>query len=205
MKIPAQGRAKCLIGWSALVLLPIAMVLAIGAPWWHLNKIFSEKIDTNEEQLVRYQGLVATLPALRAELERERANDAFKAFYFDADTPALAGAQLQTEVQEMVRKAGARPISAQILPAAEDQQPPRVRVRVQLQASTEQLLDVLYQLEETRPFLFVDQMSIRSMTRRAPALAARSRRVRQVRSSSQQVGELTVRLDVFGFVLGPGQ
>jgi len=205
MKISAQGRAKCLIAWAALALLPLAIVAAIGAPWWHVNKTLSDKIDANQEQLIRYQGLVATLPALRAELERERANDAFKAFYFEADTPALAGAQLQTEVQEMVRKAGARPISAQILPAAEDEQPPRVRVRVQLQASTDQLLEVLYQLEEARPFLFVDQVSIRSTTPRARLPGGRSRRVRQSRGAGQQVGELTVRLDIFGFVLGPGQ
>jgi general secretion pathway protein M len=205
MKIPAQGRTRCLIGWSALALLPLAIVLAVGGPWWHVNTTLAEKIQANRDQLSRYQGLVATLPALRAELERERANDAFKAFYFDAATPALAGAQLQTEVQEMVRKAGARPISAQILSAAEDQQPPRVRVRVQLQASTEELLEVLYQLEETRPFLFVDQMSIRSMAPRAGPQAARGRLARQRRGISQQVGELTVRLDIFGFVLGPGQ
>jgi len=205
MMISAQGRAKCLVGWAALALLPLAMVLAIGVPWWHINDTLGEKIDANKDQLMRYQKLVATLPALRGELERERANDAFKAFYFDAATPALAGAQLQTQVQEMIRKAGARPISAQILPAAEDEQPPRVRVRVQVQASTEQLLDVLYELEETRPFLFVDQMSIRSTAPRARLAAARGRRARQSRSVSQQVGQLTVRLDIFGFVLGPGQ
>jgi general secretion pathway protein M len=205
MKSPAQGRAKCLIAWAALALLPLAIVAAIGAPWWHVNKTLADKIDNNQEQLIRYHGLVATLPALRAELERERANDAFKAFYFEADTPALAGAQLQTEVQEMVRKAGARPISAQILPAAEDEQPSRVRARVQVQASTEQLLEILYRLEETRPFLFVDQLSIRSAPPRARLAAARGRRGRQNPNFNQQMEQLTVRLDIFGFVLGPGQ
>jgi general secretion pathway protein M len=74
-----------------------------------------------------------------------------------------------------------------------------------LQASTDQLLEVLYQLEEARPFLFVDQMSIRSTTPRARLPAGGSRRVRQSRGAGQQAGQLTVRLDIFGFVLGPGQ
>ncbi len=164
-----------------------------------------EQLARGTDQLQRYQRLVATLPGLRAELEREQANDDFKAFYFDAETPALAGARLQSEVQEVVRAAGARPISTQILPVDEDEQPPRVRIRTQLQGTTDELLDVLYRIEESRPFLFVDQMSIRSTTPRAAPVRRNSRRVVRRSRSQAQVGQLTVRLDIFGYSLGAGQ
>lgn len=194
-------RLSCLAAWSLALLLPALLLLATALPWWQNKQALDEQLERDRDQLQRYRQLVATLPVLRAELERERANDDFKAFYFDADTPGLAGARLQSEVQEVVRGAGARPISTQILPVDPKEQPPRVRIRVQLQGSTSQLLDVLYQIEDARPFLFIDQVSIRSTAPRAAA--ARFRNNRRPRSNTG-VGELTVRLDVFGYTLGSG-
>jgi general secretion pathway protein M len=161
-----------------------------------------EQIARERDQVVRYRRVLATLPALKAALAEEKAKDDYKAFYFDAATPALAGAQLQTDVQEMVREAGARPISTQVLPVKADEQPLRVRIRTQLQGDTEALLDILFRIEQARPFLFVDQMSIRSTTpRAAPARRTSRRPVRRVGPQSQ-VGQLTVRLDIFGYALG---
>jgi general secretion pathway protein M len=196
----------CVWVWLGLLLVPLTLILAVALPWWQQAATLNAEIDTARDQLARYQRLVATLPSLRAELSREQANDDFKAFYFDAATPALAGAQLQRDLQEMVRAAGARPISAQVLPVQADEVPPRVRVRIQMQCTTDQLLEVLYKVEEARPFLFVDQMSIRSTTPRARATSRRIVR-RSVRRPAlqQQVGQLTVRLDIFGYALGPGQ
>ena len=137
-------------------------------------------------------------PALRQALADEQSNDAFKAYYFDADTPAIAGAQLQSEVQDMVRSAGARPVSAQVLPSNEQDDPPRVRVRIQLQGTTEQLFDVLYRVESARPFLLIDQLSIRSQAR------SNQRRGRTARGTPRpdNQDQLTVRLDIFGYFLG---
>jgi general secretion pathway protein M len=82
----------------------------------------------------------------------------------------------------------------------EEEQPQRVRIRTQLQGTTDELLDVLYRIESARPFLFVDQMSIRSTSPRRSTIR---RRVSQ-RRVEQNVGQLTVRLDIFGYILGSG-
>lgn len=193
---------RCLVSWSLALLIPLALVLAIGVPWWQKVRGMDEQIARERDQVVRYRRVLATLPALKAALAEEKAKDDYKAFYFDAATPALAGAQLQTDVQEMVREAGARPISTQVLPVKADEQPLRVRIRTQLQGDTEALLDILFRIEQARPFLFVDQMSIRSTTpRAAPARRTSRRPVRRVGPQSQ-VGQLTVRLDIFGYALG---
>ncbi len=195
----------CIAAWSAALLWPALLVLAVALPWWQQHQALEADYERGADQLFRYQRLVATLPGLRAELAREQANDDFKAFYFDAETPALAGARLQSEVQEMVRTAGAQPISTQILPVSAEEQPPRVRIRTQLQGATDELLEVLHRIESARPFLFVDQMSIRSTMPRARNIARRNVR-RPVRPSAtqQRVGQLTVRLDIFGYILGGG-
>lgn len=196
----AQLPWGCIGAWAAALLIPVLLVLAVALPWWQRLQTLDADYARGLDQLVRYQRLVATLPSLRAELAREQANDEFKAFYFDAETPALAGARLQSEVQDMVRSAGARPISTQILPVDEEEQPQRVRIRTQLQGTTDELLDVLYRIESARPFLFVDQMSIRSTSPRRSTIR---RRVSQ-RRVEQNVGQLTVRLDIFGYILGSG-
>jgi len=201
MTVQAASRLSCLAAWGVALLLPLLLLLSIALPWWQNKQALDDQLERDRDQLQRYRQLVATLPTLRAELERERANDDFKAFYFDAETPGLAGARLQSEVQEVVRSAGARPISAQILPGDSKEQPPRVRIRIQLQGSTQQLLDVLYELEDARPFLFIDQVSVRATAPRARAQVRRN--LRRPRAN-MQVGELTVRLDVFGYTLGTG-
>lgn len=199
-----RSRRSCLLLWGVTLLIPLLLMLSLLLPWWQRFTLLDEQIDTDRDQLQRYRQIVATLPQLRAALVEEQSNDEFEAFYFDAETPALAGARLQSEVAQMIRSVEARPISTQLLPVDENEQPLRVRIRTQLQGSTEQLLDVLYLIQEARPFLFVDQMSIRSTT---PRVAPQRRRnnLRTPARAAQRIGELTVRLDIFGYALGGGQ
>jgi general secretion pathway protein M len=199
--IAALGqRRTCILALSALVLIPLAAVALITVSWLQAMNRLDDAIDADLDRLARYQRLVATLPGLRAALEEEKADDSYKAFYFDAETPTIAGAQLQSEVQEMVRAAGARPVSTQILPGDENEDPPRVRVRIQLQGTTDQLFDVLYRVESARPFLLIDQLSVRSQARSDRRFVRRS--VRRPQQPDDQ-DQLTVRLDIFGYFLSP--
>jgi general secretion pathway protein M len=195
-------RLTCVAMLSATVLLPL-LATAFGLHLWLKELAFrDEQIDADRDKLSRYQDLVATLPILRTALQSEQSNDTFRAFYFDAPTPAIAGAQLQREIQEMIRAAGARPISAQVLPFSDNEDPPRVRARIQLQGDTEQLQAVLHRIESSRPFLIIDQMSIRSQARSVPLVARQRPDVRR-RNLAQTQGPLTVRIDVFGYFIRP--
>lgn len=201
MSAARAARLRCIAVWSATLLIPALLAMSLLLPWWNQLRVLDERLVRARDQLRQYQRLVATLPALRAELASAQANDDYKAFYFDAATTGLAGAQLQSEVQDVVRAAGARPISTQVLPVDKDEQPPRIRIRTQFQSDTDELLDVLYRVEQARPFLFVDQVSIRSTTPRARPRTTSSRALRRMQAQSG-VGQLTVRLDIFGYALG---
>ncbi len=195
------SRLVCGLVWGLVILVPLILLAGVAAPWARAIARLDEQIATNEDQLARYRRLVQTLPGLRAELERVRNNDAYKAFYFSAPTPALAGAQLQRQVQDIVNAAKGRLISTQLLPEDGDENPARVRVRTQIQGSTAALLDVLYQIEAARPFLFVERVSVRSSARPvAPPPTRGGRPIRQI--PTRPGGALTVRLDLFGFALG---
>jgi general secretion pathway protein M len=202
MKTKARAdRSLCLVSLGAVILLPMLLLAAIVIPWLSRISELDDRIATSRDQWMRYQRLVSTRPALQAELEQARTNDAFEAFYFKAPTQALAGAQLQARVQEIVTAASGRLISTQILPPETQETPPRIRVRTQIQGSTETLMEVLYRLEQTRPFLFVERLSVRSAAR--PAASSSPALVRR-HLTANQGGDLTVRLDIYGFVLGGG-
>jgi general secretion pathway protein M len=186
------------LAWFAAILIPAGLLLGIGWPWQQRMAELNAQTDAVKDQIRHYQRLLSTIPRLRAELERERNNEEIKAFYFDAPTAALAGAQLQGTIQEMVQAAGARLVNSQFLPAEPNEQPSRVRMRAQIQGDTDALLDVLYSIEQARPFLFVDQLSVRSTTRRE----RRDRRQRGNSPPLQIKHELTIRLDAFGYALG---
>jgi general secretion pathway protein M len=197
----ATGRRRCLLAWGLAVLIPAILIVGVGWPWLNRVSSLDMGISNAEEQLTRYKRLIATLPGLQAELEQVLSNEDVKAFYYDAATPQLAGAQMQRELQDMVKQAGARLVSAQILPSDAEKQPPKVSIRAQIQGGTDALLDVLYQIEHARPFLFVDQLSVRATAR--PALRRTPRlRGRRLPARQQPQGQLTVRLDVFGYALG---
>ena len=188
----------CLLAWSLTILIPVALLLGIALPWQKRMADLAEEIQEAQARVERYERQLTTIPRLKAELERERNNEDIKAFYFHAPTAALAGAQLQGTIQEMVQAAGARLVNSQFLPAEGDKQPPKVSIRVQIQGETQALLDVLYSIEQARPFLFVDQLSVRSTTRRE----RRDRRPSGEGTPIQTLQELTIRLDVFGYALG---
>jgi general secretion pathway protein M len=200
----ATPRTFCALGWLLLILVPGLVLASFLVPALVRMDRLDTAIEERRDELVRYRRLIATLPNLRAELEQVRSNEDFKAFYFEASTPALAGAELQQKVQEIVTAAAGRLISTQLLPEQQDEHPPRVRIRAQIQGSTDSLMDVLYAIEEARPFLFVDQVSVRSSAR-ADLPERVSRRARRSRVGVDPGAELTVRLDIFGFALGGGK
>ena len=208
MNAETKRKSVCAIGWTLLLLLPVALVVGVLIPWVDRIGSLNDQIADGKDQLQRYERVLKTLPSLQAELEEVKKNDDFKAFYFDAATPALAGAGLQRKIQDIVRSADGRLISTQLLPEQKDEQPPRVRIRTQLQGSTDTLLSVLYEIEQSRPFLFVDQISVRSTVQRTqsrrPTRRGRGSRrtTASTASRAQSAGELTVRLDIFGFALG---
>lgn len=197
----STSKRYCGLALAALILLPMLSIASLAIPWASKVSSLTQTVAERQDQLVRYRRLIQSLPSIRAELEQVRSNDTFEAFYFKAPTQALAGAQLQSQVQDIVSGASGRLISTQILPESANEDPPRVRVRTQIQGSTETLLDVLYKLENARPFLFVERLSVRSSAR--PARASRDTRGRPTRRFvPRQGGSLTMRVDIYGFVLG---
>jgi general secretion pathway protein M len=200
-KMQMSIRYRCAAIWTLALLLVLALGAGLVLPWITQIAELDQRIASSSEQLVRYQRLVQTLPALKAELAQAQNHEAVEAFYFKAPTPALIGAQLQTQVQEIVAAAEGRLISTQLLPEDKNQTPPQVRVRTQIQGTMNTLREVLERLALAQPLLFVEQLSVRSSARAEPVRPVGRAPRPGMTPPTNPAGELTLQLDILGFVL----
>mgnify|MGYP001805922272 CR=1 FL=1 len=198
-------RWRCAMLWTLVLIIVLALGAGVALPWAQQIADLDQRIASSSAQLVRYQRLVNTLPALKAELAQTQpgaqGHDAAEAFYFKAPTPALVGAQLQTQVQEIVAAAQGRLVSTQLLPEEKNQTPPQVRVRTQIQGTMNTLREVLERLAQAQPLLFVEQLSVRSTARAEPMQPANRPPRPGTLPPTNPAGELTLQLDILGFAL----
>ncbi|PQJ96574.1 general secretion pathway protein GspM [Chromatium okenii] len=200
-KMQMSIRYRCAAIWTLVLLLVLALGAGLVLPWITQIAELDQRIATSSEQLMRYQRLVQTLPAIKAELAQAQNHEAVEAFYFKAPTAALIGAQLQTQVQEIVAAAEGRLISTQLLPEDKNQTPPQVRVRTQIQGTMNTLREVLERLAQAQPLLFVEQLSVRSSARAEPVRPVGRAPRQGMMPPTNPAGELTLQLDILGFVL----
>jgi general secretion pathway protein M len=195
-----KTKRYCLLGWAFILLTPLAIVAGVGWPWLVRVSALERSIAESDDQLARYQGLIATLPRLQKELERGRSRRDVKAFYYEASTPAVAGSQMQSNLKRMINVAGAQLRSVRTLTVDAEGQHTKISIRAELRCTTEPLVDLVYDIERARPLLFIDRLSVRSHARRTTRRAKRTRS-RRIRRRRAPRGKLTVRLDVSGYAL----
>ncbi|MFY9976038.1 MAG: type II secretion system protein GspM [Chromatiaceae bacterium] len=195
-----QNKRYCRLAWALILLTFFAIVTGFGWPWLVRVSALEKSIAESAEKIAHYERVIAALPSLEEELEQERSREDVKAFYYEATTPAVAGSHMQSDLKRMINDAGAQLRSLRTLKIKPEEQHTKISIRAELRCATEPLLDLVYDMEGARPFLFVDRLSVRSHARSTSqrAKSARSRRILRRRSAQ---GQLSVRLDVSGYAL----
>lgn len=195
-----QNKRNCRLAWALILLTLSAIGAGLGWPWLVRVTALDSSIAKSTEKIARYDRVIAALPSLEEELEQERSREDVKAFYYEATTAAVAGSQMQNDLKQMINDAGAQLRSLRTLKVKPEEQHTKISIRAELRCATEPLLDLVYDIEGARPYLFVDRLSVRSHARTVNqrAKSARSRRILRRRPAQ---GPLTVRLDVSGYAL----
>jgi general secretion pathway protein M len=153
----------------ALALLVIPLILVLRYAVWPAADAWMSLEDELAEtrlQIDHYRRLLAQMPALReatAELERTRP---LSALLLSGDNRALAAADLQRSLQRAVEEHGATMLSLRVKPTASQGALERIAVEARLRADVRQLRDLLYYVESSTPYLFVDNLSINVRTAR---------------------------------------
>lgn len=189
------ARGSLLSRTLALLLLAAAILAGyrlVAAPLLASYGEADQAIERNRELLQRYRRLAAERPTLAELVGEQEALLADAAGYLVGPSDALAGAELQNRVKELVEAAEGVLRSTQSLRGndQDDAAPARrVMVRVRFTVDIEGLAEVLYELETGEPYLFVEEVTIRELRER-----------RRRRNQPEPKPMLDISLDVYGYL-----
>jgi general secretion pathway protein M len=155
---PAQSKL------AALAILALVALLAVGAialPLWWLNHRYDVALEDTVTRLQRYSRIIGMrdgLQKMAAEVKALEQNHHF----LKSASPALAAAELQEQAKLILDQSGAKISSIQILTHKDDGQYRQVAVMLQLTAPLSAVKTMLYALESARPYLFINNFSIKN-------------------------------------------
>ena len=171
---------------TALAVLVIVAILAVEfviAPLIGRYLSTEEEIFEMRQDIARYRHLLAERSALRELADKLQRNNPLAPITLSGDNPALAAADLQQRLQNAASKNGLRVLSLRIRPTGSGGNMERIAIEARLQGDIASLRDMLFELETGTPYLFLEQLNIRTY-------AARRRQV--------GTDNLDVRLELYG-------
>jgi len=155
---PPQRRLVWLLGGGLLL---IFIYLAVVNPLLSLEDSWNQELVNRGKLLSKYQAL------LKSKNRVIQANKAMKAAlartegqFLSGATPALASADLQEVLKNLAKEQGVQMTSAKVLPPREAGIYLEVPVQVELTATMNQLVTLLYHLEHHKKLLFIPDLDI---------------------------------------------
>jgi putative component of toxin-antitoxin plasmid stabilization module len=182
---PATRRVAAL----GLLLVVAALLWSlIGAPMLDAQRQARSTIERLQPLLQRAGTIESDITALEAEINQIKEHVGSPNGFLDGVNESIAAAELQSRLKRVVEGASGDLRSVQVLPAQDDDGYRRVTVRGQILISLAALQRVLYDLEASQPYLFLDNVAIADRPdNRSPNAAAED-------------AVLDVRFDVFGYM-----
>lgn len=175
-----------LAGMVALVFFAAVMPLLKSAA------DYRETIQDLEFKLQRFRKIAAEKDYWLAHLEEIKHEGEQEEHFIARNTAALASADLQSKIKEVITVAGGELISTQVIPEHKEDQFTRIAIKVRMTGSTDMLRQVLYAFESQNPILFVENLNLRPIRIAQP----------QGPNSKQQriADRLSVDFDVVGYM-----
>ena len=138
-----------------------ALVAIVAVPVWIAHRWYDKNLADMSDKIERYKRIAAMRPEVTKQLEALRNKDTRRLF-LRSGAAALSGAEAQEAVRTLVESAGARLISVSAPPAKDEGRYRQVTVNVQMTANIFALRKILHALENHTPYLFVDNLLVRS-------------------------------------------
>jgi general secretion pathway protein M len=196
LKPPRDGRLL------AVVLLAIVLVLIylIGVHWWFVAPQLQYRADMQDlrEQQLRFHEIAMQRPEIQKRLAEVHAYETGnQAFLSETDANAASAGliqRLKAAMTEHVKdESRCQTSGQQSFNGGEDELYQRVTIQVRMRCDLEPLAAVLYDLENGKPYLFVDQLMIyRQQVYRRPG-------------STAAATPLDVRFNLSGYLRAPGK
>ena len=155
---PPQRRLVWLIGGGLLLLLFYG---AVVNPLLSLEDSWTRGVANRSLVLIKYQNLLASKDrVVKANQAMKAALTRTEAQFLSGSNPAVASADLQEILKNLVKEHGVQMTSAKVLPSREAGPYMEVPVQVELTATIRQLVTLLYSLEHHKKLLFIPDLDI---------------------------------------------
>jgi general secretion pathway protein M len=155
---PQHRRLVWIAGGGILLLL---VYLAVVSPILSLEDSWSQDIGRRRMVLVKYQSLLASKNrVVEANKAMKGALARIESQFLSGANSAVASAELQEILKNLMSEQGVRMSSAKVLQTREAGPYLEVPVQVQLTATITQLVSLLYQLEHHKKLLFIPELDI---------------------------------------------
>ena len=155
---PPHRRLVWLVGGGLLLIL---FYLAVVNPLLSLEDSWNQELVSRSKLLSKYQSL------LQSKNRVIEANKAMKAAlvrtegqFLSGSNPAVASADLQEILKNLAKEQGVQMTSTKVLPTREAGLYLEVPVQVQLAATINQLVTLLYHLEHHKKLLFIPELDV---------------------------------------------
>jgi general secretion pathway protein M len=179
----AKRQAAASYAVLAAVLLAVAFA-ALATPIRERFAFFSS-LDLQRTTYAKSLEALARSETVSAQFELRRAASDPTAQVFHAETAALAGAELQNQLNSLVATEGGMLLTSAFRDSGAEGPLTPIAVTVRLRCSVETLLRILHGIENRSPALFVDNLAVQA-------------RHRGGHPQRQEDGDLDVELDVVG-------
>lgn len=175
---PASPQARLIALGLTLLLVLVVWFLAIQ----RLADAFEEKQEaiTNAQQVaVEFRRRTIPLAELQAQRASLLARQAKETGTIDAPNAAIASANLQAQIRNLLAAGGGGVRSLQPLPPIQADHLQKIELRIDATIATDRLLDFLHAAETASPYLFIEALEIRASEQAArngqapPALSLR--------------------------------
>ncbi len=161
--LPHSPRDRRVLAIALLVLAAGVVVSAIAIPVVLLNRHYDAHLAKMTRQWKSQTAFNELRPQVTRALEQLKVKDPRKLF-LKGTTGALATAELQDYVGQVIEANGGRLISRNVNPHKDDGAYRNVTGNFQLNISNANLRRMLHALESKEPYLFNDTLVIRSQT-----------------------------------------
>jgi len=170
MNLPVGIRGRVL----ALCMALIPLILVVNYVLWPLVSSYVSSGDdlvSTRDEIRHYRRLLNELPALQEAATRLERTRPLSPYLLAGTNRALAAAGLQKQLQDAATQHGVTILSLRVQNPVSAGPLERISVEARLRAGTRELRDLLYFIETTRPYLFIEDLSInvRNRGRRSTA------------------------------------
>lgn len=159
---PVQGR---MLAIALLLALLAALAVLVYLPWQRAHLHYDAAIEDQLDRTRRYLRIAAQRQNVEANIAQIEKKNAGR-YYLKASAPALAAAEVQQMAQTIIDANELKVESTQIAAHKDDGGRRKIAVNFQLRGPLPAVQKALYELETALPYLYVDNLVVRSSVAR---------------------------------------